>query len=124
MLSVSSHWLTNICWIRPVFCNLVRISFSVVIIQLYFLSVRHAVYKTQYRTLFTFNCTVDESEVLYLASDAVDLVSAVDKKAQPHRVQDSDAVFHRVKCEVCKTPVGVQDSEGVYHLFEVLVGHS
>lgn len=86
---------------------------------------RHSKYKTQYRTVFTFNCKVEKSEILHLPaeSQSSDLSKVIDR-ASDRKQTESDDKFHRVLCEICDTPVGLRDSVGVYHLFGVLASHS
>ncbi|KAM7541339.1 hypothetical protein Aperf_G00000042995 [Anoplocephala perfoliata] len=75
---------------------------------------RHSKYKTQYRTMFTFNCKVVE--------DGSKGQLAIDP---PEEATPADMVgLKQVACEICNTPVGVQESNGVYHLFNVLASHS
>ncbi|KAL5111780.1 E2F-associated phosphoprotein [Taenia crassiceps] len=77
---------------------------------------RHSKYKTQYRTMFTFNCKVVEGEVLHPPPNYYETNS--------EEGLDGKGVFKRVLCEICDTPVGLLDSSGVYHLFGVLASHS
>ncbi|KAL7062879.1 hypothetical protein AAHC03_0737 [Spirometra sp. Aus1] len=77
---------------------------------------RHSRYKTQYRTLFTFNCKVDESEVLHRPTSG-------ESSVKQHTLTENEQ-FHRVLCNICDTPVGLRDSTGVYHLFGILASHS
>lgn len=64
--------------------------------------------------MFTFNCKVidDESQ----GPAAIDL----SKGGSSSNMDD----LKKVVCEVCNTPVGVLDSDSVYHLFNVLASHS
>ncbi|VDM24958.1 unnamed protein product [Hydatigera taeniaeformis] len=77
---------------------------------------RHSKYKTQYRTMFTFNCKVAEDEVICPPLN--------DQNANAGEDSSDRSVYKRVLCEICDTPVGLLDSEGVYHLFGVLASHS
>ncbi|KAL5970127.1 E2F-associated phosphoprotein [Taenia solium] len=77
---------------------------------------RHSKYKSQYRTMFTFNSKVSEDEVLHPPPDYHEVKSA--------GFMGEMGVFKRVLCEICDTPVGLLDSSGVYHLFGVLASHS
>ncbi|CDS36030.1 e2F associated phosphoprotein [Echinococcus multilocularis] len=77
---------------------------------------RHSKYKTQYRTMFTFNCKVVEDEVLHPQPNNHDM--------NAEGSSDEQSVFKQVLCEICDTPVGLLDSSGVYHLFGVLASHS
>ncbi|VDL92777.1 unnamed protein product [Schistocephalus solidus] len=80
---------------------------------------RHSRYKTQYRTLFTFNCKVDEREILHPPASEED--SSLKQISLPHTGNEK---FQRVLCNICDTPVGLRDSTGVYHLFGILASHS
>nr|CDS28339.1 e2F associated phosphoprotein [Hymenolepis microstoma] len=75
---------------------------------------RHSKYKTQYRAMFTFNCKI--------ADDTTHVPAVIDlsKDASSATIED----LKKVVCEVCNTPVGLLDSNGVYHLFNVLASHS
>ncbi|VDL61290.1 unnamed protein product [Hymenolepis diminuta] len=74
---------------------------------------RHSKYRTQYRTMFTLNCKVaDEKTQVPAAIDLSQGTSSAD-------IED----LKKVVCEICNTPVGVLESNGVYHLFNVLASH-
>lgn len=38
-------------------------------------------------------------------------------------VATAEDLFHPILCEICKTEVGVQDSDEVYHFFNVLASY-
>lgn len=75
---------------------------------------RHFKYKTQYRTMFTFNCKVMEDNAR--GQITIDLSD----EAAPAIIDG----LKQVVCEICNTFVGVRESDGVYHLFNVLASHS
>ncbi|VDO03436.1 unnamed protein product [Rodentolepis nana] len=75
---------------------------------------RHSKYKTQYRTMFTFNCKIADG------TTQVPAVVDLSKDASSAIIEDLKTVV----CEVCNTPVGLLESNGVYHLFNVLASHS
>lgn len=72
---------------------------------------RHVKYRTQYRAMFVFNCTVDRTKKLEFKS----------KKGKKSKNKTG---YYAVKCEVCATQVGVYDEDEVYHFFNTLSSHS
>ncbi|KAM3177718.1 hypothetical protein ACTXT7_003989 [Hymenolepis weldensis] len=74
---------------------------------------RHSKYRTQYRTMFTINCKV--------ADDKTQVPAAIDLSQDTSSADIED--LKKVVCEICNTPVGVLESNGVYHLFNVLASH-
>lgn len=77
-------------------------------------SQRHEIYKTQYRAMFVFNCSIDFNQSFEYK----------DKKKLKKRFHGkTDRSYYPVKCTVCNTQVAVYDSDEVYHFFNVLASY-
>ncbi|XP_074596057.1 E2F-associated phosphoprotein-like [Brevipalpus obovatus] len=74
---------------------------------------RHVKYRTQYRAMFVFNCTLDRTKKLEFKS-----------KSKREKKSKNKTGYYAVKCEVCGTQVGVYDEDEVYHFFNTLSSHS
>ncbi|KAK6997747.1 E2F-associated phosphoprotein [Biomphalaria glabrata] len=89
---------------------------------------RHEVYRNQYRAMFVMNCTPDPSESLECPEQATKKrkkkKGSQSSNSQTSGNSLSSDVFHPVKCNECKTVVGVIDSEEVYHFFNVLASYT
>ena len=83
---------------------------------------RHSKYKTQYRTMFTFNCKVVEDGDDAASGSNLPCLPDITTNGEANSNEQKD--LKRVLCEICNTPVGVMDSTGVYHLFGVLASHA
>lgn len=85
---------------------------------------RHEIYKTQFRAMFVFNCTVDFDERLEY--------KAKNKRQRRFRATGSEKCaseaevdnYFAVKCSICSTQVAVYDRDEVYHFFNVLSSYS
>jgi len=102
---------------------------------------RHEKYHTQYRAMFTLNCTVKDKEVLrYKKKKDKKRKGRKREKIQDRRrksrsrskslgrasdATDTDAedLYHPVTCKVCDSEVGVYDSDGLVHFFNVIASH-
>ncbi|CAE7775014.1 Eapp [Symbiodinium pilosum] len=62
---------------------------------------RHEQFTRQWRASEVRNCIVDKSAALSMA-------------------KDDPAKYFAVRCETCNADVGLQDMDGIYHLFHVL----
>lgn len=80
---------------------------------------RHEIYKTQYRAMFGFNCTVDFSKKLE-PKRGVSKSRGVVRKRGDNRTQDDERNFFETRCSICNTQVAVYDDHEVYHFFNVL----
>jgi hypothetical protein len=58
-------------------------------------------------------------DVLAAATSGVAEQSTNDSKENLTEMQESTDVFYPVLCAVCRTEVGVRDSDEVYHFFHV-----
>jgi len=107
---------------------------------------RHEIYKTQYRAMFVMNCDVKREELLFQPKSKKrgggkkrkgDALSTL-KSGERLNASDYDAatledikknsapedLFYPVVCNVCKTEVGVYDSDEIYHFFNTLASYS
>lgn len=95
-------------------------------------SQRHSLYRTQYRAMFVQHCVTDSEKPLKYAAQRNPAGSGKQRKAQAAAVavsasetgqSEGEEVYFPVRCEVCDTQVGVQDTDEVYHFFNVLAAH-
>ena len=90
---------------------------------------QHEVYKTQYRSMFVMNCTVDAGNPLQeeTRSEEEGKKKKRKKEMKAKRRKDSgkkdSQVYLNVRCSICQTQVAVYDEEQVYHFFNVLASH-
>lgn len=99
----------------------------------------HETYKTQYRAMFVFNCTINEEEQLKYPKHETNMKKF--KKKSKKKLQNIEAagdaavvempaneefdLYQPVACSSCNTSVGVyRKEEEIYHFFNVLTGHS
>ena len=106
-------------------------------------SQRHDKYKTQYRAMFVSNCKINQDELLKYPKEEFESQALNAKKMRKNKSkaqsvsneakekmesktgeQDFD-IFRPVMCQICCTEVGVyEESEEIYHFFNVLTSHS
>ena len=84
---------------------------------------RHSTYKSQYRAVFTFNCSVDKSTKLKYPVQSQKGKNNKLKKPESEELTEDDEVYFPVKCSVCDTQVAVLDNEEVFHFFNVVTSH-
>ena len=114
------------------------------IFKLDLLILRHETYKTQYRAMFVFNCTVNEEEQLKYPKNETNMKKFKKKsKKTSQKIKENQSVadveatkvemppneefdfYQPVACNSCNTNVGVYGKEDeIYHFFNVLTGHS
>ncbi|RNA25657.1 E2F-associated phospho [Brachionus plicatilis] len=84
---------------------------------------RHEKYRTQFRAMFVFNCSIKQDEQLKYPKEK----SKKKKKADDisiDRIERFD-IYKPVECKICKTEIGVFDpNDEMYHFFNVLASHS
>ena len=92
---------------------------------------RHEQFTRQWRASEVRNCIVDKSAALSMAK-AVRLCQSCSPNTRGHlcsvgcltvqrsTCQDDPAKYFAVRCETCKADVGLQDMDGIFHLFHVL----
>ncbi|CAF0721082.1 unnamed protein product [Brachionus calyciflorus] len=87
---------------------------------------RHEKYKTQFRSMFVFNCNIKQDEQLKYPKQQ-------NKKQKKKKNETNDVemkeeefdIYKPVECNVCKTEVGVYDPvDEMYHFFNVLSSHA
>jgi len=102
---------------------------------------RHEKYHTQYRAMFTLNCTVNHKDVLrYKKKKEKKRKGRKRAKIQDRRKKsrsrsrslnrasdatdtDAEDLYHPVTCKVCESEVGVFDSDELVHFFNVIASH-
>ncbi|KAJ2744845.1 hypothetical protein GGI20_002654 [Coemansia sp. BCRC 34301] len=85
------------------------------LVQICFVCQRHTRYMDQYRALALQHCAVRDDKLYVYGSRG--LLEPASKKTP-----DKADVFRLVECSRCQAHVGVADSSGVYHLFDVVAG--
>jgi hypothetical protein len=81
---------------------------------------RHVARDDQWRAMFVRNVRVDETVRFRPADDA-----SLNAKREGASVEsspdleESDGPYFRASCDTCGTPVGVRDTDEVYHFFNV-----
>ena len=82
---------------------------------------QHEHYSGQWRAMFVVNCNADISETLTFKE-----AKSGKRRSKAQRVEDQKTaeaeMFFPVKCNECKTVVGVYDSDEIYHFFNVISG--
>lgn len=79
---------------------------------------RHEIYKTQYRAMFVMNCTVKTDEVMKVPLK-------MKKKNKKSKVFTNPGdEFHPVRCDECRTEIGMYDKDEIYHFFNVVASHT
>jgi len=86
---------------------------------------RHDHYSSQYRAMFVMNCHVDFSTVLKQPKPEIKKKKKGKKQKNIESEKDTSSsdIFHSVKCDMCKTNVGVYDLDEVFHFFNVIASH-
>ena len=85
---------------------------------------RHEIYKSQYRAMFTFNCTVDKSTIMkFPFQSKKGNKTRSEQPASEECRPEEDEKYHPVRCSVCDTQVGVFDKDEVFHFFNVVTSH-
>jgi len=79
---------------------------------------RHEIYKTQYRAMFVMNCSVKTDEVM-----KVPLKTKKKNKKSKVLTNPGDE-FHPVRCDECRTEIGMYDKDEIYHFFNVVASHT
>lgn len=108
---------------------------------------QHEVYKTQYRSMFVMNCTVDAGNPLQeeaRSSQEGNKEQKEQKEKEDEQEEEMEGktrkdsrknarnkkkkkkdtqVYLNVRCSICQTQVAMYDEEQVYHFFNVLASH-
>ncbi|KAF9960845.1 hypothetical protein BGZ72_005681 [Mortierella alpina] len=97
--------------------------------QLCFDCQQHEIYPHQFRAMFVEHCKVIENERLRFPKEAkkpnqgknaVSKAATSSQDFKPSEVDDDDAVYSPVVCEICNTKVALMDQDEVYHFFNVI----
>lgn len=76
---------------------------------------KHAARDDQWRAMFVRNVRVDESVAFRPASSERN--GAAEKTENAPDLEESDGPYFRALCDTCGTPVGVRDTDEVFHFF-------
>ena len=76
---------------------------------------KHAARDDQWRAMFVRNVRVDESVAFRPASSERN--GAAKKTENAPDLEESDGPYFRALCDTCGTPVGVRDTDEVFHFF-------
>lgn len=73
--------------------------------------------------MFVMNCIVNSEQTLNFPLKTTKKKRKENIEKNGEKIQESKDVFHPIFCEICKTEVGVQDNDEVFHFFNVLASY-
>lgn len=93
---------------------------------------RHELYRSQYRAMFVFNCTVCRDRPLQYRPQPEQKHQKKSRRrrgSRKHHEMEESAVsatevYLPVVCSTCNTDIAVLDTDEVYHFFNVIASHA